>query len=182
MWTAFPSPDYYGHSVAIGLAARRRSRVRTNRTSERDVGSWFDTLNDLADRRSTGEDFRRRKTYRPIPSTPPLHAVAVDVRFHHWCLRFKQFSLNLIARVLRNDKLGMSTGLALFNHALVPYGLSPSGQIDDPGVFLPTPPTCGRDSIRRLARRTLSAHTALRLRMAHSHCKVMSRSNRSNFR
>src|SRR5207249_9950691 len=27
MWTAFPSPDYYGGSVAIGLAPRRRSRV-----------------------------------------------------------------------------------------------------------------------------------------------------------
>jgi hypothetical protein len=35
LWTAFPSPlagrdacDYYGHSVAIGLAPRRRSHVR----------------------------------------------------------------------------------------------------------------------------------------------------------
>ena len=30
MWTAFPSADYYGHSVALGLAAGRRSRVRTS--------------------------------------------------------------------------------------------------------------------------------------------------------
>ena len=29
MWTAFPSSDYYDRSVAISLAARRRSRVRT---------------------------------------------------------------------------------------------------------------------------------------------------------
>ncbi len=28
MWTVFPSADYYGHSVALGLAACRRSRVR----------------------------------------------------------------------------------------------------------------------------------------------------------
>src|SRR3954447_8035703 len=40
MWTAFPSADYYGHSVALGLAAGRRSRVRSNRTSERDV-AWI---------------------------------------------------------------------------------------------------------------------------------------------
>ena len=40
LWTAFPSSlagrdscDYYGHSVAIGLAPRRRSRVRLRRTS-----------------------------------------------------------------------------------------------------------------------------------------------------
>ena len=27
MWTALPSSDYYGDSVAVGLASRRRSRV-----------------------------------------------------------------------------------------------------------------------------------------------------------
>jgi hypothetical protein len=27
MWTAFPSSDYYGGSVAIGLSPRRRSRI-----------------------------------------------------------------------------------------------------------------------------------------------------------
>ena len=30
MWTAFPSSNYYDHSVAISLAALRRSRVRTS--------------------------------------------------------------------------------------------------------------------------------------------------------
>jgi len=30
MWTAFPSSDYYGRSVAMGLAAYRRSRVRAS--------------------------------------------------------------------------------------------------------------------------------------------------------
>jgi len=30
MWTAFPSANYYDHSVAISLAALRRSRVRTS--------------------------------------------------------------------------------------------------------------------------------------------------------
>src|SRR5688500_1367055 len=44
MWTAFPSANYYGHSVALGLAAGRRSRVRSDRTSERDVGPSFDPL------------------------------------------------------------------------------------------------------------------------------------------
>src|SRR5664279_3543528 len=39
LWTVFPpslvgrdSHDYYGHSVAIGLASRRRSHVRPRRT------------------------------------------------------------------------------------------------------------------------------------------------------
>ena len=30
MWTAFPSSNYYDRSVAISLAALRRSRVRTS--------------------------------------------------------------------------------------------------------------------------------------------------------
>src|SRR3954464_9772237 len=103
MWTAFPSADYYGHSVALGLAAGRRSRVLSNRTSERDVGPSFDPLNDLAGRRPMGGEFKRRNPYTPIPSAPPIHAVAVDVRFHHWGLRFKQSSLDLITRALRGS-------------------------------------------------------------------------------
>jgi hypothetical protein len=58
---AFPSADYYDRSVAMGLAACRRSRVRSDRTSERDVGPLFVPLNDLAGRRSAGGDFGQRK-------------------------------------------------------------------------------------------------------------------------
>ena len=120
MWTAFPSADYYGHSVALGLAAFRRSRVRSNRTSERDTGPSFDPLNDLAGRRLTGGEFERRNSYRPIPPASPIHAVAMDVTFHPWSLRFKQSSLDPIARALRDDGSGMFARLPLFDHALVP--------------------------------------------------------------
>ena len=79
MWTAFPSADYYGHSVALGLAAGRRSRVRSNRMSERDTGPSFDPLNGLAGRRPTEGGFRRREINRPILSAPSQHAVTRDV-------------------------------------------------------------------------------------------------------
>src|SRR5689334_3088891 len=65
MWTAFPSADYYGRSVALGLAACRRSRVRSDRTSERDIGPSFNPLNGLAGRRPPGGEFERRNRYRP---------------------------------------------------------------------------------------------------------------------
>ena len=120
MWTAFPSANYYGHSVALGLAAGRRSRVRSNRTSERDVGPSFDPLNSLVGRRPPGGEFERRNCYRPIPSAPPVHAVAADVTFHLWSLRFKQSSLDHIARALRDNGSGMFARLPLFDHALVP--------------------------------------------------------------
>jgi len=120
MWTAFPSADYYGHSVALGLAAGRRSRVRSNRTFERDVGPSFDPLNSLVGRRPPGGEFERRNRYRPIPLAPPIHAVAVDVTFHPWSLRFKQSSFDHIARALQDDGSGMFVRLPLFYHALVP--------------------------------------------------------------
>lgn len=52
LWTAFPSAlagrcscDYYGASVAIGFASRRRSHVRLGRTVQRDVGAPLISLN-----------------------------------------------------------------------------------------------------------------------------------------
>src|SRR5713101_6708129 len=47
------SHDYYGHSVALGLAPRGRSRVRPRRTSERDVGAPLISFNALTGHRST---------------------------------------------------------------------------------------------------------------------------------
>jgi hypothetical protein len=61
LWTAFPSSlagrysgDYYGHSVAIGLAPRRRSHVRLRHTSQREVGVPLISFNAL-----TGHRLRR---------------------------------------------------------------------------------------------------------------------------
>jgi len=53
------SHDYYGPSVAIGLAPGRRSRVRPCRTSERDVGVPFVSLVALTGQRSTPRRLRR---------------------------------------------------------------------------------------------------------------------------
>ena len=66
LWTAFPSSpvgryshDYYGHSVAMGFAPRRRSRVRPCHTSEHDVGVPLIPLITLAGQRSTLRRLRR---------------------------------------------------------------------------------------------------------------------------
>ena len=55
------SHDYYGHSVALGLAPDRRSRVRPRRTSERDVGAPLISLNALIGHRSAP-----RRLHRPF--------------------------------------------------------------------------------------------------------------------
>src|SRR6516162_10066199 len=46
------SCDYYGHSVALGLASRRRSHVQQRYTSERDLGVPFVSFNALTGHRS----------------------------------------------------------------------------------------------------------------------------------
>ncbi len=68
LWTAFPSSlvrreshDYYGHSVTIGLAPHRRSRVRPCHTSERDLGASFISFNTL-----TGHRSMLRRLQRPM--------------------------------------------------------------------------------------------------------------------
>ncbi len=67
LWTAFPSSlvrrdshDYYGHSVTLGLAPCRRSRVRPCCTSERDLGVPFISLIALTGQRSTLRRLRRQ--------------------------------------------------------------------------------------------------------------------------
>ena len=149
MWTALPSPDYYDRSVAIGLAALRRSRVQASQTSERDLGPSFVPLNDLAGRRSTGGGFGRRKRDRPIPSALPLHAVARSVRFHRWGLRFKQSSFGHITRALHGVGFGVFVPTCAFPPCSCSVRLSSSGKTDGPEVFLLTSPACGRDLTRR---------------------------------
>ena len=145
---AFPSADYYGHSVALGLAACRRSRVRSNRTSERDVGPSFDPLNDLAGRRLTGGKFERRNWYRPIPPASPVHAVAMDVRFHPWSLGSSNPALTL-SRGPCGRRVWHVRPPPASRSGSCPLRLSPSGKIDGPETSFPASPACGRYSIRR---------------------------------
>jgi hypothetical protein len=149
MWTVLPSSNYYGRSVTIGLAARRRSRVQARQTSERDVGPLFAPLNGLVGRRSMGGGVGRRKCDRPLPSTLPLHAVARSVRFHRWELGFKQSSLGHITRALHRVGFGVFVPTCAFPPCSCSVRLSPSGKTDGPEVSLRTSPACSRDLTRR---------------------------------
>ena len=69
LWTALPSSlvrreshDYYGHSVTLGLAPRRQSRVRLCCTSERDLGAPLISLIALTGQRSTLRRLRRQES------------------------------------------------------------------------------------------------------------------------
>jgi hypothetical protein len=78
------SCDYYGHSVALGLASRRRSHVHQRYTSKRDLGVPFVSLNALTGHRSAPQRItaghyrtcrrgRRRfqASFRRVPTISP---------------------------------------------------------------------------------------------------------------
>ena len=133
----------------MGLAAVRRSRVQASQTSERDLGLPFVPLIDLVGRCPMREGLGRRKRNRLISSALPIHAVARSVRFHRWGLGFKQSSLGHITRVLHSVGFGVFVPARAFPPCSCSVRLSPSGKADDPEVFLPTSPACGRDLARR---------------------------------
>jgi hypothetical protein len=72
MWTAFPSSEYYGGSVALRLAARRAiPHSRGAGRIERDVGASFAPLNGMMSHRPPRGRFERRRLCRPIVVAPP---------------------------------------------------------------------------------------------------------------
>src|SRR3954454_21800829 len=72
VWTAFPSSEYYGGSVALRLAARWAiPHSRGAGRVERDVGASFAPLNGMMSHRPPRGRFERRHPCRPIAVSPP---------------------------------------------------------------------------------------------------------------
>src|SRR3954467_15612464 len=72
VWTAFPSSEYYGGSVALRPAARRAiPHSRGAGRIERDGGASFAPLNGMMSHRPPRGRFERRRLCRPIAVAPP---------------------------------------------------------------------------------------------------------------
>src|SRR4051812_5673750 len=71
MWPAFPTADYYEGSVAVGLAARRRSHVLESELHQRDVGAPFGPLGSLIGFRPSTESSGGDKEIRRESMAPP---------------------------------------------------------------------------------------------------------------
>ena len=76
------SGDYYGASVALGLAPGRRSHVRPCRTWQRDLGVPLISLNALTGHRSWSRRLRRRSSTHVAGPAPVSGVVPADVNFH----------------------------------------------------------------------------------------------------
>ena len=122
MWTAFPSADYYGGSVAVGLAPRRRSRVsHVARRLERDVGAPFVPLSEVVPRRPparkrSADDFCPRR----IPVASPLRRCdRGDVRLHRWETGVQAIQLSPYRAGLAEPRPSASSGRLRFDGMLV---------------------------------------------------------------
>ena len=120
LYTAFPcsldgrhTVDYYGDSVTVVVAPRRRSRVPfgTERL-DHDVGVPLIPLNRFVIDRLSGEGYGTRNSNAPLLTASPVDAVATSVRFHRWGLGFKQCRFRLIMRALQDDTISVM-GVAL---------------------------------------------------------------------
>jgi len=145
------SCDYYEASVAIGLASRRRSRVRPCHTC-RAERRWPTHLLECPHWASPA----LRRLHRQIRNTDAGHGTGSDVfpvdgGLHHWRLGFRQFSFHHIPRVPQHPapvRLGTATA---FLACSGPLHLSDPGKPSDPGTSLRVPPSCAGDTTRRLA-------------------------------
>jgi len=130
LWPALPTSlvgrhphDYYGHSVTVGLAPHRRSRVRLRRTYRA--------------RRRPPTHLLDRPRWTAIRATEvaPASGSCRDMVGHRfqapfrwvitctdWRLGIRQSSFGHIARVLRRATYGRLRRPPLYRHAAVPSG------------------------------------------------------------
>jgi hypothetical protein len=127
MGTAFPPADYYGGSVALGLAPRRRSRVPYVWDVDR-VASGAQSVSlrspyrdpvpseCLAEPGSTGSAFREHRgdSRRARPDTST-----------EWTLGFSQYGLRHTTQVSTGLPFDGFQASDLHEHAMVPSGFRP---------------------------------------------------------
>jgi len=108
------SCDYYGHSVALGLASGRRSHVRQCYTSERDVGVPFASFNALTGHRScVPEDYGMLLQFRRRDRRRLQASFRRGTSYPFWRLGFRQSSFRHITRIFparRPVRLGTAAG------------------------------------------------------------------------
>jgi hypothetical protein len=144
------SCDYYGVSVAIGLASRRRSHVRPRCTCRAEL-RWPTHLLEYPHWVSPAP----RRLRQPMSDADAGHGTGPDVfpvdgGLHRWRLGFRQFSFHHIPRVpqhLTPVRLGTT---AAFLACSGPLHLSDPGKPSDPRTSLRVLPGCAGDTTRRL--------------------------------
>ena len=157
LWTALPpslagreSCDYYGTSVAIGLASRRRSHVRPRCTCRAEL-RWPTHLLQYPHWASPAlRRLRRQMSDTDAGRGTGSDVFPVDGGLHHWRLGFRQFSFHHIPRVPQRLTAVRLAVTAAFLACSGPLHLSDPGKPSDPRTSLRVLPGSAGDTTRRL--------------------------------
>ncbi len=158
VWSAFPTADYYGASVAVGLAPPRRSRG-TSLSSVRARGRCPTHPLEWPHWPSPAVRKVRRFTVQAAAhrSTGDQTLFRQEGTCSERRLGFRQSSFHRGARVLRRDglqRLGLSTA---FLTCSCPLCLSTPGKCGDPRTSFRVLPACSRLTTTRLAAHSVRA-------------------------
>ena len=145
------SCDYYGHSVAIGLASRRRSHVHQCYTSERDLGVPFASFNTLTGHRScVPEDYGMLLQFRRRDRRRLQASFRRGTSYPFRRLGFRQSSFRHITRISRRAAPYASARPPVSWHAIVPFAFRLLGQPSDPEISPLISARCAGDITLRL--------------------------------
>ena len=166
LYTVFPcsldgrnTVDYYGDSVTVGLAPRRRSRVPfgTERL-EHDVGAPLIPLNRFAiDRLPSGGDVPRKANGSFLTASPP-DVAAMSVTVAPLGIRVQAVELSPYHAGLAERPPTRLQMASAFPTCSCPLWLSPLGESDGPEVSLRTSLDWIKDSMPRTAAHSFLAH------------------------
>ena len=145
------SCDYYGHSVALGLASRRRSHVQQRYTSERDLGVPFASFNALTGHRScVPEDYGMLLQFRRRDRRRLQASFRRGTSYPFWRLGFRQSSFRHITRISRCAAPYAWARPPVSWHAIVPFTFRLLGQPLDPEISPLISARCAGDITLRL--------------------------------
>ena len=143
-WAAFPSSEYCGGSVPVGLAPGRESRVPCVVDIQAAVGAPFVPLRSLQTI-PLPRACRRRRSFTSGEAITAVNRCSRAVSFTGWALGFKQSSLHRGDRASTGEGLNGFVAPGLCEQAMVPLAFAsgldvPPGKFGGPGVSCSPPP------------------------------------------
>src|SRR5712691_12046054 len=127
VWTAFPSSDYYGSSVTIGLAPRRPSRSSLMQHYKRDVGGPLMPSPPSLGGAGLSEIAQSlRLFWRRVHLA--LRRCSQRPSIDRWALDFRQFSFRRITRVSPSNGLSVFAPFPALSACSCSLTLSGSGK------------------------------------------------------
>lgn len=160
LYRAFPGSEYYGHSVALGLATGRRSRIPLVNYVRAHGRLSFLPFKRLIGVRFSGGRYSEPNSHSEYQRTAISDAVSPGVQLLRLRKRLQANSFSHSVRILHCILLNIFREPMLSMHALVPFTFRHQVSMvihEPPSEFIPIAPGI----IDRVLRRTVWLHDAI---------------------